>query len=58
MIKIAVTGVSGRMGQTLIEAIEQTDGVVLGVKLDKGDDLSAVLDQFSAVPDGASTLWR
>jgi dihydrodipicolinate reductase len=24
MIKIAVTGASGRMGQTLIEAIEQT----------------------------------
>jgi dihydrodipicolinate reductase len=41
MIKIAVTGASGRMGQTLIEAIEQTDGVVLGVELDKGDDLSA-----------------
>jgi 4-hydroxy-tetrahydrodipicolinate reductase len=39
MIKIAVTGASGRMGQALIEAIEQTDGVVLGVKLDKGDDL-------------------
>ncbi|CAC9460835.1 4-hydroxy-tetrahydrodipicolinate reductase [bacterium endosymbiont of Bathymodiolus sp. 5 South] len=51
MIKIAVTGASGRMGQTLIEAIEQTDGVVLGVKLDKGDDLSAVLDQFEVLID-------
>jgi dihydrodipicolinate reductase len=40
MIKIAVTGASGRMGQTLIEVIEQTDGVVLGVKLDKGDDFN------------------
>jgi 4-hydroxy-tetrahydrodipicolinate reductase len=39
------------MGQTLIEAIEQTDGVVLGVKLDKGDDLSAVLDQFEVLID-------
>ncbi|CAC9443133.1 4-hydroxy-tetrahydrodipicolinate reductase (EC [uncultured Gammaproteobacteria bacterium] len=51
MIKIAVTGASGRMGQALIEAIEQTDGVVLGVKLDKGDDLSAVLDQFEVLID-------
>ncbi len=51
MIKIAVTGASGRMGQTLIEAIEQTDGVVLGVELDKGDDLSAVLDQFEVLID-------
>jgi 4-hydroxy-tetrahydrodipicolinate reductase len=51
MIKIAVTGASGRMGQTLIEVIEQTDGVVLGVKLDKGDDLSAVLDQFEVLID-------
>jgi dihydrodipicolinate reductase len=39
------------MGQTLIEAIEQTDGVVLGVELDKGDDLSAVLDQFEVLID-------
>jgi dihydrodipicolinate reductase len=27
MIKIAVTGASGRMGQTIIEAINQTNGV-------------------------------
>jgi 4-hydroxy-tetrahydrodipicolinate reductase len=45
MIKIAVTGASGRMGQALIEAIEQTDGVVLGVKLDKGDDLPRTIEK-------------
>jgi hypothetical protein len=28
------------MGQTLIGTIKQTDGVVLGVELDKGDDLT------------------
>jgi 4-hydroxy-tetrahydrodipicolinate reductase len=39
------------MGQTLIGAIKQTDGVVLGVELDKGDDLSAVLDQFEVLID-------
>jgi dihydrodipicolinate reductase len=31
--------------------IKQTDGVVLDVKLDKGDDLNAVLDQFEVLID-------
>jgi dihydrodipicolinate reductase len=35
----------------LIEEIKQTDGVVLDVKLDKGDDLNAVLDQFEVLID-------
>ena len=30
MIRIAVTGAAGRMGRTIIDAINQTDGVVLG----------------------------
>ncbi|CAB5504399.1 4-hydroxy-tetrahydrodipicolinate reductase [Bathymodiolus thermophilus thioautotrophic gill symbiont] len=51
MIKIAVTGASGRMGQTIIEAINQTHGVELGVKLDKGDDVNAVLNQFDILID-------
>ncbi|WPE17601.1 4-hydroxy-tetrahydrodipicolinate reductase [Candidatus Thioglobus autotrophicus] len=51
MIKIAVVGASGRMGQTIIEAINQNDKVVLGVALDKGDDLSAMVDQFDVVID-------
>ncbi len=51
MVKIAVTGAFGRMGQTIIKAIEQTDGMALGVKLDKGDDLNAVLDQFEVLID-------
>ena len=51
MIRIAVVGASGRMGQTIIEAIDQSDKVSLGVTLDKGDDLNAVLDKFDALID-------
>lgn len=51
MIKIAVAGASGKMGQTIIEAIKQHNGVELGVSLDKGDDLYAVLDQFDVLVD-------
>ena len=51
MIRIAVVGASGRMGQTIIEAINQNDKVSLGATLDKGDDLSAALDQFDVLID-------
>lgn len=51
MTKIAVVGASGRMGQTIIEAINQNDKVALGVALDKGDDLSTMVDQFDVVID-------
>ena len=51
MIKIAVVGASGRMGQTIIESIHQNDKVALGVTLDKGDELSAVINQFDVVID-------
>ncbi|BBB22961.1 dihydrodipicolinate reductase [Abyssogena phaseoliformis symbiont OG214] len=51
MIKIAVTGVSGRMGQAIIEAINQNDSVELGVELDRSDDLNVVLNQFDVLID-------
>ena len=51
MIRIAVVGASGRMGQTIIEAISQNDKVSLGATFDKGDDLSTVLDQFDVLVD-------
>ena len=51
MIKIAVTGASGRMGQTIIKAINQNDSVALGVALYKSDDLSVVLNQFDVLID-------
>mgnify|MGYP001567847086 CR=1 FL=1 len=51
MTRIAVVGASGRMGQTIIESINQSDKVTLGVTLDKGDDLSDMIDQFDVVID-------
>ncbi len=51
MIKIAVTGASGRMGQTIIEAINQNWLAELGVAFDKGDDLNDALDKFDVLID-------
>ena len=51
MIRIAVVGASGRMGQVIIESINQSDKATLGVSLDKGDDLNSVIDQFDVVID-------
>uniref|UniRef100_UPI0034DE68DE 4-hydroxy-tetrahydrodipicolinate reductase n=1 Tax=Candidatus Thiodubiliella endoseptemdiera TaxID=2738886 RepID=UPI0034DE68DE len=51
MIKIAVTGASGRMGQTIIEAINQNKDVELGVAFDKDDDLNNALDKFDVLID-------
>ncbi len=35
MIRIAVTGASGRMGRTIIEAIHQAEGVMLGAAIER-----------------------
>ncbi len=51
MIKIAVVGASGRMGQTIIEAIQQNNQVTLGVTLNQGDELALVVDQFDVLID-------
>lgn len=51
MIKIAVVGASGKMGQAVIQAVQQSDKATLGALLDKGDSLDAVLDKFDTVID-------
>lgn len=43
MIKVAITGASGRMGKMLIEAVQAADDCTLHVSLDKGDDVRAGL---------------
>ena len=43
MIKVAITGASGRMGKMLIEAVEAAEDCTLHVTLDKGDDVRAGL---------------
>ena len=40
MTRIAINGSKGKMGQTLIEAINLNENVDLGVGLDKGDSLN------------------
>ncbi len=51
MIKIAVSGANGRMGQEIITAIDKSDEFELGVAFDKGDSLEAVLDKFDILID-------
>lgn len=51
MIKIAVSGASGRMGQTIIEAINLSTKVELGLSLDKGDSLVDSVDKFDVLID-------
>ena len=51
MIKIAVAGASGRMSQSIIQSIKQSDKTTLGVTLDKGDNLNSVIDQFDVLVD-------
>ena len=51
MTRIAVVGASGRMGQAIIRSIAQSDKLELGAQLDKGDDLSMVLDAFDVLID-------
>ncbi|KAA0449771.1 MAG: 4-hydroxy-tetrahydrodipicolinate reductase [Candidatus Thioglobus sp.] len=51
MIKIAVTGASGRMGQSIIAAAEQNKNVEVGAILNQGDDLKSILNQFDVLID-------
>lgn len=51
MTKIAVAGSSGRMGQAIIQALEQSDVANFGVSLDKNDNLTAVVNQFDVLID-------
>lgn len=43
MLKVAITGASGRMGKMLIEAVMATEDCTLHATLDKGDDVRAGL---------------
>ena len=54
MLKIALTGSSGRMGQAIIEVISQSDSLILAAALDKGGDLNSALSQFDVLIDFSS----
>jgi len=51
MTRIAINGSKGKMGQTLIEAINLNENVDLGVGLDKGDSLNNSLEDFDVLID-------
>ena len=51
MIKIGITGASGRMGQSLINVIENTEGLTLSGAVDKGDDLAPFFKNADVVID-------
>lgn len=51
MTKIAVTGASGRMGKTIIKAVEQSEKVALGVMIDIDNKVQDYLDKFDILID-------
>ena len=51
MTRIAINGSKGKMGQTLIEAINLNENVDLGIGLDKGDSLNNSLEDFDVLID-------
>jgi len=51
MIKIAINGSNGRMGQALIEAVKLNPNVSQGSILNRGDDIERVLKDFDVLID-------
>ncbi len=51
MLKIAVSGSNGRMGQAVIEAIEQSNSIKLVIKIDQNNNLTNYLDKFDVLID-------
>lgn len=49
MIKVAVIGAKGRMGSTVCETVENTDGMVLVAAIDQGDDRNEIVRQGAQV---------
>ena len=50
-MKVGITGASGRMGQSLINIVENTDGLELSGAVDKGDDLAPFFKDADVVID-------
>ncbi|MDX1679185.1 MAG: 4-hydroxy-tetrahydrodipicolinate reductase [Akkermansiaceae bacterium] len=51
MLKLLITGKSGRMGQALIQAAEENSGTTLGATHDQGEDLAAAFSQADCAID-------
>lgn len=50
-VKIGIYGCNGRMGQTLMKAVEAAEGAELVGGADKGDDIKALVDKADAIID-------
>ena len=53
MIRVAITGAAGRMGKTLIQAIEEAEGLTLGAALEHPDSPSMGMDAGEVAGVGA-----
>lgn len=51
MIKVAITGYKGRMGQSLIQSAQTDSRIEIGCLLEKGDDLAKNLANFNVLID-------
>ena len=51
MTKVAINGSKGKMGQTLVEAVNLNTNASLGAALDKGDNLNDSLQDFDVLID-------
>ena len=51
MTKVAINGSKGKMGQTLVEAVNLNTNSSLGAALDKGDNLNDSLQDFDVLID-------
>ena len=51
MTRIAINGSKGKMGQTLVEAVNLNNSTTLGAAVDKGDNLNDSLQDFDVLID-------
>ena len=51
MTRIAINGSKGKMGQTLVEAVNLNNSTTLGAAFDKGDNLNDSLQDFDVLID-------
>jgi len=51
MTRIAINGSKGKMGQTLVEAVNLNNSATLGVGVDKDDNLNDSLQNFDVLID-------
>ena len=51
MTRIAINGSKGKMGQTLVEAVNLNNIAILGAAVDKGDNLNDSLQDFDVLID-------